>query len=163
MSVKCLADDYVVVEKEDKSYVYNSLYEDTEKGLLLAAFLELLLPEASDYYIPICIEIKNNQDNVIVGKKLEVIGTQDFQYFIAKHQYEKWKRTYGFAEKILEILCVLINVLLGYLFWKMGFQLAIGINFMFVLLISIGAVLKLEMNNHRRKKYEIRGDVQDGK
>lgn len=41
MSVKCLAEDYVIVEKEDKSYVYNSLYEDSEKGLLLAAFLEL--------------------------------------------------------------------------------------------------------------------------
>lgn len=41
MSVKCLADDYVVVEKENKSYVYNSLYEDSEKGLFLAAFLEL--------------------------------------------------------------------------------------------------------------------------
>lgn len=33
MSVKCLAEDYVIVEKEDKSYVYNSLYEDSEKGL----------------------------------------------------------------------------------------------------------------------------------
>lgn len=159
MSVKCLAEDYVVVEKEDKSYVYNSLYESSEKGLFWAAFLELLLPEASDYYIPVCIEIKNNQDNVIVGKKLEVIGTKDFQYFIAKHQYEKWKKTYGFAEKILEILCVLINVLLGYLFWKTGFQLAAGIILICMLLISLGAVLKLEMNNHRRKKYEIRGDV----
>ena len=48
MSVKCLAEDYVIVEKEDKSYVYNSLYEDSEKGLFWAAFLELLLPEASD-------------------------------------------------------------------------------------------------------------------
>lgn len=155
MSIKCLADDYIVKEKDDLFYVYNELYESSQKGLFWASVIGLLLPEASDYYIPICVEIKKTQDEVTIGKKLDVIGTNNFRYFIAKHQYEKWRHTYGIAIKIVFLLCVLINMAMGYLFFKTGSQLAMGICFGCVLLLSLGAVIKLEMSNRKRRKYEI--------
>lgn len=156
MSVKCLADEYVIVKKNEISYVYNSLYEESEKGLFWTAIIELLLPEASDYYIPICIELRNTQDDVIIGKKLDVVGTNAYQYFIAKHQYEKWKKTYGLAQKIIILLSVLIDVMMGYLFWKTHFHWIIGGCFICVLLLSLGTLIKLEVNNHKRKRYGIK-------
>lgn len=59
-------------------------------------------------------------------KKLEVIGEADYSYFIAKHQYQKWKITYRITKSIIFILSFLINVLSVYLFWRTHFQLLMG-------------------------------------
>ena len=43
MNIKCLADDYAVVERNDMFYAYNKLYEGAEKGLLLSSIIGLLV------------------------------------------------------------------------------------------------------------------------
>lgn len=156
MNIKCLADDYAVVERKDMSYVYNKVYEESQKGLFLSSVIGLLLPEGEDYYIPICIEIKKTQAFITITKKLEVMGTNDFKYFIAKHQYEKWKRTYGIAKNVIIILSILVNVFLGLLYGKTGYNIVMGGCFGIVLLLSIFGITKLEITNRKRKKYGIR-------
>lgn len=155
MTIKCLADDYIVKEKDKKFYVYNELYEGSLKSLFWASIVGLLLPDASDYYIPICVEIEKTHNEVTVGKKLDVFGTNDFKYFIAKHQYEKWKRTYKIAIQLLVIMCILINFAMGYLLFKSAFKLAMVVCSLCFLLLSLGAVIKLYRSNAKRIKHEI--------
>lgn len=156
MNVKCLADNYSIVEKNEKFYAYNKLYEGAGKDLLLSSMIGLLLPESEDYYIPLCIEMKKSKEAIIIGKKLEVIGTNDFEYFIAKHQYGKWKKTYGIAKNIIIILSILINVFLLLLYIKTSYNMAIGVCFGIVLLLSVFGITKLAVKNRNRKKYGIR-------
>ncbi|MCD8125428.1 MAG: hypothetical protein LUE23_10475, partial [Lachnospiraceae bacterium] len=69
MRLKCLASDYTAVERNGVYYVYNELYEENEKKLLASALLGLLIPELSDYYIQICMEIKAADQDVVISKK----------------------------------------------------------------------------------------------
>lgn len=156
MNIKCLADDYAVVERNDMFYAYNKLYEGAEKGLLLSSIIGLLVPDSDDYYIPLCIGMKKSQKDITIGKKLEVTGTNDFEYFIAKHQYEKWKKTYGFAKNVIIIFSVLFNVLLLFLYNQTGYHITIGVCFGIVLLLSIFGITKLVVRNKNRKKYGIK-------
>lgn len=61
MSIRCLANDYVVKEKDNIYYVYNEVYEDTLGKIIIASLIGLLIPKASDYYLPICIKIKKRK------------------------------------------------------------------------------------------------------
>jgi hypothetical protein len=92
MNIKCLAENYVVRESGDSHFVYNEIYEGSTKFIFLAALLGIFYPDASEYNIPVCIELKNCDGTITIGKKLEVIGNADATCFIAKHQYQKWKK-----------------------------------------------------------------------
>lgn len=155
MGIKCLASDYVVKEKDGIYYVYNEMYEESLKALVIAALFGLLIPEAEDYYVPICIQIKEYEGNITIGKKLEVIGEADYSYFIAKHQYERWEKTYRIVKSVIFIFCFLIDILSVFLFWKTHFQLLMGVCVGVMLFLTIGAIAKLEWNNRKRKKYKV--------
>ena len=45
-----------------------------------------------------------------------VEGSADFEYFIAKYQYEKWKKTYRMIKSIILLMGLLIDAFLIYLF-----------------------------------------------
>ena len=155
MSVKCLASDYVVTERNGISYVYNKIYEENEKMILAAAILGLFIPEASDYYIPICIEITDCNSDVVVTKKLQVEGSGNYRYFIASHQYKKWKRVYLVIKSIVYIISIVIDVLFAYLFIKTNFNFLLGICVVCLLFLTCGAILKLEISNRRKRRFEI--------
>ena len=155
MSIKCLADDYGVKENKRMHYVYNKMYEEPLKSLIIASVFGLLIPDAADYYIPICIEIEKYEGNIIIGKKLEVIGNAEYRYFIAKHQYDKWKKTYKIIKSIIIAVGFLIDGLFLYLFWKMHCQRILEICVIGMFFLTIGAVVKLESNNRKRKKYAV--------
>lgn len=150
-----MASDYVVREKDGMYYVYNEVYEDTLGKIIAASLLGLLLPEASDYYLPICIKMKKTEGNIIVTKNLEVKGSLDFKYFIAKHQYQKWKKANRIIKSIIFMLGLLIDVFFIYLFWKSEFNAAMGLCTVGMLFLTIGAIVKLEWNNRKRMKYEM--------
>lgn len=155
MSIRCLANDYVVKEKDNIYYVYNEVYEDTLGKIIIASLIGLLIPEASDYYLPICIKIKKTQGHIIITKNLEVNGSGDFKYFIAKHQYEKWKKTYCIIKNIIFMIGLLIDVFLIYLFLRFKFNVAIGLCVAGMLFLTIGAIIKLDRSNKKRMKYEM--------
>lgn len=155
MNIKCLANDYVVEEKDDMYYVYNEVYEDALIKIIAASLFGLLIPEASDYYLPLCIQIRKTQGNIIVTEKLEVKGRTDFKYFIARHQYQKWKKAYSIIKSIIFILGLLIDAFLVYLFLKSNFSVGMGLCAGAMLFLMIGAVIKLELNNRKRMKYEM--------
>lgn len=155
MSIKCLAQDYVIKENDDVYYVYNQMYEETLGKIMIALIIGLLIPEASDYYLPICIKIRKTKEDIIVRENLEVIGNTDFEYFVAKHQYKKWNKIFRGTKNIILMLSMLINIFLIYLFWKLKFNLVVGLCMVFMLFISIGAIVKLEWNNKKRMKYEM--------
>lgn len=155
MNIKCLANDYVVEEKDDMYYIYNEVYEDTLKKIIVASLFGLLIPEASDYCLPICIEIRKTQSHIIVTEKLEVKGSTDFKYFIARHQYQKWKKTYCIIKSMIFMLGLLIDAFFVYLFLKLRFNLGIGLCAGTMLFLTIAAITKLELNNRKRMKYEM--------
>lgn len=155
MSLKCLASDYVVIERDGIYYAYNKMYEENKKLILASAILGLFIPEASDYFIPICIEIREMNNDVVITKKLDVRGSNNYRYFIASHQYEKWKKVNLIIKNIIYIMSIGIDVLFGYVFIKTKFHFLIGICFVFLLFLTIGAILKLEINNKKRKQFEI--------
>lgn len=156
MNIRCLADDYAVKEKNSIYYVYNVLYEEELKKVLFALLIGLFIPEASDYYIPICIQIKKPQGAILIRENLEVIGSAEIEYFIIKHQYKKWKKAYAIVRSIIYTLCVLLVLGFISLFLKTNYHFVMGICVVAVIFLALGAILKLELNNKKRKKYEVR-------
>lgn len=155
MSIECLANDYIIKEQNDMYYVYNELYEESFKAILTSSLLGMLIPEAEDYYIPIGIEIKKTQEKVIIEKNLDVIGKCDFRYFIARHQYKKWKKTYCIIKNIIFTLSLLLNMFSILLFWNTNFNWLLGLCVVCTLFLTFGAIIKLELHNKKRRKYEM--------
>lgn len=155
MNIKCMASDYVIKEKNSMYYVYNEVYEGSIKMIFIAFLIGLLIPNASDYYVPVCVEIKKKQQDIIVKKNLQIIGSDDYRYFIAKHQYVKWKKIYRIFKSIILVLTLFLNICFVLLFLKSNFNIIIGLCMLGVFFLSLGAVIKLEWNNYRRKQYEM--------
>ncbi len=155
MNIKCLASDYIIKETDDIHYVYNKIYEDTLIKIIIAALIDLFIPEASDYYLPVCIKISKTKGNVVITEKLDIKGRVDFKYFIAKHQYQKWKKVYTVVRGIIIMLGLAIDASFVYLLFKLECNLLMGVCAVFMLFITVGAVVKLELNNRKRMKYEI--------
>lgn len=155
MNIKCLASDYIIKETDDIHYVYNKIYEDTLIKIIIAALIDLFIPEASDYYLPVCIKISKTKGNVVITEKLDIKGGTDFKYFIAKHKYQKWKKVYTVVRGIIIMLGLAIDASLVYLFFKLECNLLMGVCAVIMLIITVGAVVKLEVNNRKRMKYEI--------
>lgn len=91
----------------------------------------------------------------MITEKLDIKGRADFKYFIAKHQYQKWKKVYTVVIGIIIMLGLTIDASLVYLFFKLECNLLMGVCAVFMLFITVGAVVKLELNNRKRMKYEI--------
>lgn len=155
MHIECKASDYVVTKKDGMYYVYNKCYEQDEKLILATALFGLLLPDASDYYLPICIRIRDAKEGVVVTPKLNVIGTEDYDYFISRQQYEKWKRINAVIKYIFFIFSIVIDVLFVYLFLASDFNGLLGICVGALLFLTIGVILKLEITNGKRKRYKM--------
>lgn len=155
LNIKCLASDYIIKETADVYYVYNEIYEDSLIKIIIAVLIDLFIPEASDYYLPLCIKISKTKGNVVITEKLEVKGRADFKYFIAKHQYQKWKKVYTIVISIIIMLGLAIDASFIYLFLKLEANLLMGACAVIMLIITVGAVVKLELNNRKRMKYEI--------
>ena len=151
MDIECLASDYVVKEKAGIYYVYNELYEESLISLVIASLFNFFLPEAFNYYIPISIEITQCNGPIVVGKKLEIIGSAKFKYFIAKHQYEKWKIVYRIMQSIIYILCLIIEALFIYWFFKTNYPFVMIVCIFVMNLFIICANLKLI--ERKKKKY----------
>lgn len=155
LNIKCLASDYIIKETADVYYVYNEIYEDSLIKIIIAALIDLFIPEASDYYLPVCIKISKTKENVVITEKLDIKGRADFKYFIAKHQYQKWKKVYTIVISIIIMLGLAIDASFIYLFLKLEANLLMGACAVIMLIITVGAVVKLELNNRKRMKYEI--------
>lgn len=93
--------------------------------------------------------------NVVITEKLEIKGRADFKYFIAKHQYQKWKKVYTIVRSIIIMLGLAIDASFIYLFLKLEANLLMSACAVIMLIITVGAVVKLEVNNRKRMKYEI--------
>lgn len=155
MSIRCLANDYDVKQIGNKSYVYNEVYEGTQNQIIAAALLGIFYPDAADYYVPVCIEISNEQEDITIGKKMEVNGKADYRFFIADHQYRKWKKAYFIVMTILYAISLLLNAFSIALVIKTEFSVPAIVCAVIILGISIGAFLRLRMNNRQRLQYDI--------
>lgn len=154
MNITCYAEDYSIEEKEDMIVVSNKVYDSNSILLFLVALLEMLLPDTSTYRLPKSIVIpQSNQDQpIIIDKKLNVKGTDQYEYVFINEQFKKWKRSY----LITNIITILAILLLFFIFiynalGDEGNKLAL-IPAAVILILTVIAIVRLWRNLREAKK-----------
>uniref|UniRef100_UPI0025982363 hypothetical protein n=1 Tax=uncultured Clostridium sp. TaxID=59620 RepID=UPI0025982363 len=82
MSIKCGNKNYAYVKKDGKIIIFNTIYESNTILLILASFLEILIPEIKNFKIPLAMEIEDKNEDIEVDENLSIIGSKNFNYFI---------------------------------------------------------------------------------
>ncbi len=156
MSVKLLSPEYEVVERDNKYYVYDPSYENSVTFIFLGALMDVIYPLPDTFLIPLCLEIEKGPEEVTVNEKLEVTGTTKYKYFIAKKQYENWKKTYYALQRFLCLLILLINLLCIYLFWDTNYSIGMGVAVACIAGLTAVIFRKFRSEIKMRMKYEMR-------
>ena len=166
MNITCHAEDYSIEEKEDMIVVSNKVYDSNSILLFLVALLEMLLPDTSTYRLPKSIIIpQSNQDQpIIIDKKLNVKGTDQYEYVFINEQLKKWKRSY-LITNIITILAILILFFLFIYnaFGDEGNKLAL-IPAAVILILTVIAIVRLWRNLREAKKIKtvtLKNEVQN--
>lgn len=155
MGVTCVNEDYKCIKKEKKIIVFNNIYENSTMLLIIASFLEILIPESKNFKLPLAIEIEDSNQEIEVNKNLDVIGTENFNYFIPLNHYYKWSKSYKIAYLIIITIGMLMSSLLGYIFLvKSNFDLLAGMAFLIVFSMSIFIVIRFKKEVNLINKYE---------
>ena len=135
--IQCNADGYKYKFCDNRIYVFNGVYESKRWLILLAALLEAFLPDNNTFRVPIAICIKNTGKDV--NKKLEVLGDHEYEYFIPKEHFAKWKYTYALVYQIIAFVVMASTLISFYIFlFKSQFNLAIGL---IVLLLAVSSII----------------------
>ena len=156
MSIKLLSQEHAVEERDGKYYVYSPLYECPVGVIFMTALADVIYPLSETFLIPLCVEIEKGTEVVTVGEKLEVSGTEQYRYFIAKRQYENWRKTYYVLMKCVCVLILLLNAFCIYLFWDENFDAVMGMVETCVALLSIVTIGKFKRDIKKRMQYEMR-------
>ncbi|SCP99848.1 hypothetical protein [Anaerobium acetethylicum] len=156
MSIRCEATNYKSCKRNNVIIYYNCLYESNTILLLLTAIIELIVPDIKSFYIPIAIEVRDDiHKAIIIDKNLKVHGSDDYDYFIPKEHYNKWKRTYRVVFGIVMILEVAVILLLVYLLLS-NLNLILGVTTFVVFGIAFYFFYKVVSSNKSIRKYEIK-------
>ena len=156
--MNCMNENYTYRTDGKRTIIYNSYYENTNLFLLLVtAIIELFLPDKDSFDIPVAIEIFDTNKKIVIDKKLNVTGSNQYNYFIPRKHYEKWKRSYAIALCLMITLHLLISALVLYIFVVPGhFNPLSEITFLIVLAMLLLLILKFWRQRKIIAKYEIR-------
>lgn len=154
--VNCKANDYVYVKEGQNLLFFKDIYESNTWLLLLTSFLELLLPGPTTFDIPVSIEVKANENSIItISKNMEVIGSENYRYFILKSHYEKWKKTYLISYCCLIVIFAILFGIFLYGFINSNLNYLMGIVFLVIASFNILLIAKLFNQFKKVKRYGI--------
>ena len=154
MSIKCGNKDYTYVKKDGKIIIFNTIYESNTILLIIASFLEILIPEIKNFKIPLAMEIEDKNEDIEVDENLSIIGSKNFNYFIPTNHYDKWKKTYMVAYLIIILTGILMSILLAYILIISAFNLLVGIIFLIIMAMSMFIIIKFKKEVNLIKKYK---------
>ncbi len=149
MKIICSAIEYTVEEKDSYYLVYNRLYSANLFALLLAALLEMFMPDPSTYKIPKCVLIpKEHNDNtkvVEIDKRLNVFGTNQYEYVLIRKQYNNWKLSYFLTTVITILMSIALIAFVAYIGYGNGFNLFLIIPMVVIAIFCAIVIRKLYM------------------
>lgn len=125
--VRCDVEGYKCRTQNGRVYVFNGIYESKWWLILLAALCEAFLPDRETFRIPMALCIQDNGKDIVINKKLEVTGADQYEYFIPKEHYAKWKYTYALVYFVVAIFVFAATIIALYIFFKSSFNLAAGL------------------------------------
>jgi hypothetical protein len=141
-------------------FIYNSIYESRLWLLILTALLSVLSHDIRDMEIPVAIKIlpKSGEGRIFIGRDFAVKGAADYQYFIPRAHYEKWKWSFLASWVIISLLALALDVLFIYLTICVDGIGRLVIGLVAILFIAISASLfrKIITQVEVRKKYPVR-------
>lgn len=158
MNINCLAENYSYKKEGDSIIVYNDYYEKSKGILLVSAIMDILIPDNDSFNVPIAIQVcEEGSKEIIIDEKLNVIGSEQYKYFIPRMHYEKWKSSYAIIYCLLMILQLFVSGILLYIFViPAKFNILAGCMFgcVFALFICLG--FKLKKQKQLMNKYELK-------
>lgn len=116
MKIYCNAEYYDYKVEDNKVFFYNKLYNSKTVILFLTAIIEAILPDINGFNLPLAVEAEIGNNNISLGKKLELFGTEKYSYFIPYEHYCKWKKTYAFIYLCMILAEILVSAIVLYIF-----------------------------------------------
>lgn len=155
MKVNCQAENYTYIQKGERLFFFNEIYNDKTWKIFMASIAEIFLPSTKSFSIPVAIEVTPDENaEVVLDKSMGIKGCKKAEFFIPQTHYNKWKKTYLIANLILIAIACLICTLLAFVFASSP-EILMGVALFIVVLLTAVFIGKLVQQFKLIKKYGI--------